>query len=379
MDVFSVKGGKKLRCGYTTGSCAAAAAKAAAVMALTGNVVSAVSVATPRGIVLHLDVQHCLMQPQRASCAVAKDSGDDPDITNGILVYADVVLTDRDTAICGGEGIGRVTKPGLACPVGEWAINPVPRRMICSELDEVRKTYRYDGGFAVTISIPGGEALARKTFNPRLGIAGGLSVLGTTGIVEPMSEKALVDTIRLEMDARRAAGDTHMLAFFGNYGVDFSRSQLGLDVSRRVTISNYVGEMLDYGVYCQFDDILLIGHIGKLVKVAQGIMNTHSAWADGRTSFLALAAMLCGAPRRTGQAIYDAVTTDEAVRILMQEGLLADVMAFTCRKIEYYLEQRVRGEVTTGAVIFSNVYGVLGYTSRAEELLAYHKTRERLP
>ena len=375
MDLFSVTGGKKLRCGYTTGSCAAAAAKAAARMALTGEADAAVSITTPRGIILTLEIHDSAVQPGRARCAVVKDGGDDPDITNGLLVYADVTLTEQVIDIRGGEGIGTVTKAGLACPVGEWAINPVPRRMICQALEDVKTACGYGGGFAVTISIPGGEAVAKKTFNPRLGIVGGLSILGTTGIVEPMSEKALIDTIRLEMDARKAAGDRHLLAFFGNYGVDFSRGRLGVDVSRRVTISN-VGELLDYGLYCGFEDILLIGHLGKLVKVAQGIMNTHSAYADGRTSFLSLAAMLCGASRRTGQAVYDAVTTDEAVRILTQEGLREAVMAFTCQKIEYYMEQRVHGEVQTGAVLFSNTYGVLGYTSRARELLLHHTTRE---
>lgn len=376
MDLFSVTGGKKLRCGYTTGSCAAAAAKAAARMALTGEAAAAVSITTPQGVVLTLEIHDSAVHPGRARCAVVKDGGDDPDITNGLFVYTDVALTDQGIDIRGGEGIGTVTKAGLACPVGEWAINPVPRRMICQALEDVKTACGYGGGFAVTISIPGGEAVAKKTFNPRLGIVGGLSILGTTGIVEPMSEKALVDTIRLEMDARKAAGDRHLLAFFGNYGVDFSRSRLGVNVSRRVTISNYVGELLDYSLYCGFEDILLIGHLGKLVKVAQGIMNTHSAYADGRTSFLSLAAMLCGASRRTGQAVYDAVTTDEAVRILTQEGLREAVMAFTCQKIEYYMEQRIHGEVQTGAVIFSNAYGVLGCTSRARKLLLHHTTRE---
>ena len=376
MDLFSITGGKKLRCGYTTGSCAAAAAKAAARMALTGDAAAAVSITTPQGVVLTLEIHDSAVHPGRARCAVVKDGGDDPDITNGLFVYADVALTDQGIDIRGGEGIGTVTKAGLACSIGEWAINPVPRRMIRQALEDVKTDCGYGGGFAVTISIPGGEAVAKKTFNPRLGIVGGLSILGTTGIVEPMSEKALVDTIRLEMDARKVAGDRHLLAFFGNYGVDFSRSRLGVDVSRRVTISNYVGELLDYGLYCGFEDILLIGHLGKLVKVAQGIMNTHSSYADGRTSFLALAAMLCGASRKTGRAVYDAVTTDEAVRILTQEGLREAVMAFTCRKIEYYMEQRVHGEVQTGAVIFSNAYGVLGCTSRARKLLLHHTTRE---
>lgn len=376
MDLFSITGGKKLRCGYTTGSCAAAAAKAAARMALTGDAAAAVSITTPQGVVLTLEIHDSAVHPGRARCAVVKDGGDDPDITNGLFVYADVALTDQGIDIRGGEGIGTVTKAGLACSIGEWAINPVPCRMIRQALEDVKTDCGYGGGFAVTISIPGGEAVAKKTFNPRLGIVGGLSILGTTGIVEPMSEKALVDTIRLEMDARKVAGDRHLLAFFGNYGVDFSRSRLGVDVSRRVTISNYVGELLDYGLYCGFEDILLIGHLGKLVKVAQGIMNTHSAYADGRTSFLSLAAMLCGASRKTGRAVYDAVTTDEAMRILTQEGLREAVMAFTCQKIEYYMEQRVHGEVQTGAVIFSNTYGVLGCTSRARKLLLHHTTRE---
>ncbi len=373
-----MRDGKKLRLGYTTGSCAAAAAKAAAWMLLRGGKKETIRLLTPKGIELTLAVEDIHSAPDCVRCAIRKDSGDDPDITNGLLVYADVALTAQGVAIRGGEGVGTVTKAGLACPVGEWAINPVPRRMICQALEDVGTACGYGGGFAVTISIPGGEEVAKKTFNPRLGIVGGLSILGTTGIVEPMSEKALVDTIRLEMDSRKAAGDRHVLAFFGNYGVDFSRSRLGVDVSKRVTISNYVGELLDYGLYCGFEDILLIGHLGKLVKVAQGIMNTHSSYADGRTSFLALAAMLCGASRKTGRAVYDAVTTDEAMRILTQEGLREAVMAFTCQKIEYYMEQRVHGEVQTGAVLFSNTYGVLGYTSRAKELLLHHTTREIL-
>ena len=178
MDTFAVKGGQKLRCGYTTGSCAAAAAKAAAVMALTQTVISSADVTTPRGAVLKLNIEKQDIAPGRASCAVRKDSGDDPDITDGILVYAAVRLTGGETEIVGGEGIGKVTKPGLACPVGSWAINPAPRRMIEAALAEVRRHFGYGGGFGVELSIPGGRELAQKTFNPRLGIQGGISIKG---------------------------------------------------------------------------------------------------------------------------------------------------------------------------------------------------------
>ena len=376
MDLFTIKDGKKLRCGYTTGSCAAAAAKAAAVMVLTGQRVDAVSLTTPKGEVLHLQPEDISFGPSSATCAIRKESGDDPDITDGILVYATVEKTAGPMVVAGGPGIGRVTKPGLACSVGDWAINPVPRRMIEEALSDAAKECGYTGGLKLTLSIPGGEILAQKTFNPRLGIVGGLSILGTSGIVDPMSEQALVDTIHTEMDSRRAAGESHLLAFFGNYGVDFSRDELGLDVSQRVTISNYVGEMLDYAVYKDFSDVLLIGHIGKLIKVAQGIMNTHSRYADGRTTLLSLEAVFAGASRDLAKTIYDSLTTDEAVRILSEAGLLTPVMEAVCQKIDHYLEARTHGAIRTGAVIFSNVYGVLGYTSQAKDLLAVHQKGE---
>lgn len=377
MDAFTIKNGKKLRCGYTTGTCATAASKAAAVMALTGNLIPTVTVKTPKGITALLEIEDISLMHNAVSCAVRKDAGDDPDITNGMLVCSTVEKIEKGIEICGGKGVGRVTKPGLACAPGEWAINPTPRRMIREELQKIAASLGYTGGFRVVISLPDGEELAKKTFNPRLGIEGGLSILGTSGIVEPMSEQALVDTIHREMDERRAAGNSHLLAFFGNYGVDFSSDVLQIDVTQRVTISNYVGEMLDYAVYKQFDDVLLVGHIGKLVKVGQGIMNTHSRYADGRMTLLALTAMLQGADPAIGQAIYASVTTDEALRILQKQNLLEPVMAAVCDKIDYYMEQRVQRQLRTGAILFSNVYGVLGYTSQAKRLLTYHQGKGR--
>ena len=346
-------------------------------MLLSQKTVSMVRIETPSGTILELEPEDIMFQSDAVQCAVRKDAGDDPDITNGILVYAAVRKTNTGFAIHGGEGVGQVTKPGLACAVGEAAINPVPRRMIAAALQEAAVQNGYTGGLSVIIFIPEGKMLAAKTFNSRLGIVGGLSVLGTSGIVKPMSEQALIDTIHIEMNSRKAAGETHLLAFFGNYGVDFSRDILHIDVSQRITCSNFVGEMLDYAVYCGFEDVLLIGHMGKLVKMAQGIMNTHSRCADGRTTFLSMAAMLAGASRTTGQAIYDSLTTDEAVKILQAAAVLEPVIAQVTDKIEFYMEHRVLNTLRVGAVLFSNTYGVLGYTSQARELLTLHEKKER--
>ena len=280
-----VSQGKLMRRGYTTGSCAAAASKAAAVMLLSGEETDSIKLDTPKGITLTLDVLDILRGPGFARCAIRKDSGDDPDDTNGTLIYATVSslhagipeeelvmqphtasveqLDDR-VEIWGGIGVGKVTKPGLSCKVGGPAINPVPRKMITREVLAAMKQYGCDETLRVVISIPDGPAIAPKTFNPRLGIEGGISVLGTSGIVEPMSDRALIDTMYTEMDSRKANGYKDLLVFFGNYGADFTRDEMKIDISTAVTCSNFVGELLDYAVLQGFESVLIIGHSGKL-------------------------------------------------------------------------------------------------------------------
>ena len=378
MEEYQFSYGKNLRCGYTTGSCATAASKAAAVMLLTGEPVELVRIDTPKGIVLNLEPLEIKRSNEYVSCAIRKDSGDDPDDTNGVLVYARVEKIDEPgIKICGGVGVGKVTKPGLACSVGDAAINPTPRKMITSELTKVMEEANYTGGLQVTISIPAGVEIAKKTFNPRLGIVGGLSVLGTSGIVEPMSERALIETIHVEVKAQKARGNKNLLVFFGNYGEDYSRDVLKLDISERVTCSNYVGELLDYAVYCGFETLLIIGHAGKLVKLAQGVMNTHSKYADCRTEVMALQAMLHGASKEVGQEIYDCLTTDEVTKILKREGLFEPVMKEVTKKIDFYMQHRVHGKIKTGALMFSHVHGILGKTEFADELMELHKRKEK--
>ena len=376
MEEFQFSQGKNLRCGYTTGSCATAASKAAASMLLTGERVETVRIDTPKGIVLNLEPLDVEMTPEYVSCAIRKDSGDDPDDTNGVLVYSKVErISEPGIVIEGGIGVGRVTKPGLSCAVGGPAINPTPRKMITTEVTSVMEENNYQGGLKVTISIPEGVEISKKTFNPRLGIIGGLSVLGTSGIVEPMSENALIETMRVEMRARKADGTKHLLVFFGNYGEDFTRDVLKMDITGAVTCSNFVGELLDYAVFLGFETLFIIGHSGKLVKLAQGVMNTHSKYADCRTEFMAMQAMFHGASTQIGEEIYKCLTTDEVTKVLKREGLFDVVIDEVTKKIDFYMQHRVHGKIKTGAMMFSNVYGVLGKTEYADELIKIHQNK----
>ena len=377
MEEYQFSQGKNLRCGYTTGSCATAAAKAAATMLLIGERVESVRIDTPKGIVLSLEPLEVEQTADYVSCAIRKDSGDDPDDTNGILVFAKVErVAEPGVHIEGGVGVGRVTKPGLACAQGGPAINPTPRRMITSEVTSVMEQVGYTEGLLVTISIPEGVEIAKKTFNPRLGIVGGLSVLGTSGIVEPMSEKALIETMYVEMRAQQARGNKNLLVFFGNYGEDFTRDVMQLDLEGAVTCSNFVGELLDYAVFLGFETLLLIGHSGKLVKLAQGVMNTHSKYADCRTELFALQAMFRGASIEVGKEIYGCLTTDEVTKILKRENLFEPVMEQVTEKIDFYMQHRVHGKIKTAAFMFSNVYGILGKTKYADALIQLHTKKE---
>ena len=376
VDEFEVVNGKKLRCGYTTGSCATAAAKAATIMLFTNKDVDTVSINTPKGVVLNLAVLEIRREHSAVTCAIRKDAGDDYDDTNGVLVYACVKKkAQAGIKISGGVGVGQVTKPGLSCAVGGPAINPTPQKMIINEVSSICEKYHYQEGLDVIISIPAGVEIAKKTFNPRLGIVGGLSILGTSGVVEPMSETALIKTMQVEMDVQKSRGNKQLLVFFGNYGEDYAKDILGLDIGEHVTCSNFVGELLDYAAYREFESLLLIGHSGKLVKLAQGVMNTHSKYADCRTEALALNAMFLGADPSVGREIADALTTDEAIKILQREKLLDPVMTKIMERIDYYMQHRVHEKVKTGAIMFSNVYGVLGLTKDAQELINLQKAR----
>ena len=363
-----------MRYGFTTGSCAAAAAKAAAYMLLSGRQKNTITIETPKGIPYTAEILEITRGEKAVQCAVRKDGGDDPDITSGALIYAEVSLTDHtrmqatDTRIHidGGIGVGRVTKPGLDQPVGNAAINHVPREMIAKEVLEVCDLMDYKGNLQIIISVPEGEAIAKQTFNPRLGIVGGISILGTSGIVEPMSNQALLDTIRVELNQRRAEGFDYIAVAPGNYGLDFMKKAYGYDLDKSVKCSNFIGVTIDMAVECGFTRMLLTGHIGKLIKVAGGIMNTHSKEADCRMELLSAFAIHEGAGADVAAKILDCVATEEAVRLLREAGKQQEVMDYAMERIMFYLNKRAGGRMQIDCIMYDNTFGELAKSKEAD-------------
>ena len=365
-------GTKRMRCGYTTGTCAAAATRAAAELLLHGTLVPAVTVSTPSGTDVVVEIEEHEAGDGWAQCVVQKDAGDDPDVTDGVLVYARVERSaEPGVRIDGGVGVGRVTAEGLDQPVGAAAINSTPRRMIAEQAEAALQAGACPGGtgLLVTISIPAGVELAAKTFNPRLGIEGGISVLGTSGVVRPMSEDALISSIELQMRTLRARGETSVLVVPGNYGSDFARSQLQLDTTDAVSCSNYFGATIDAASMLGFERMLIVGHIGKMAKVAGGIMNTHSRVADCRVEVLAAHAALAGAPQDAVRQVMAAATTDAAIEALAACGIREAAMASLVRGLASKLDNRASGALKVEAVVFSNAHGILGQTPGAAALL----------
>ena len=297
------------------------------------------------------------------------------DVTTGLPVIASVALRPElsgEVRIHGGEGVGRVTKSGLDQPVGEAAINHVPRAMIKEALEKEAESAGYAGGFDVTISIEGGAETAKRTFNPHMGVEGGLSVLGTSGIVEPMSQQAILDTIQLEMGqaALRAVSPRRLILAPGNYGLDYLHGKMpALKNIPVVKTSNFIGDTMDMAAASHFEEVVLVGHIGKLVKLAGGVMNTHSRTADCRTELLCAHAALCGASRDVCAALMNAATTDACMEILDGAEMREPVLSSLLDAIQLHLDRRAAGAFRVGAVLFSNQYGPLGQTRTAKELL----------
>lgn len=423
--------GKLMRYGYTTGSCAAAAAKAAVLYLLNGTPPRTVLLSTPKGKELRLLVENakCLSKegfPLCAQCAVRKDAGDDPDVTHGTLIFSKVqILRDAESSrdldssvilaipdgdnpnwkelidrievrIDGGEGIGRVTKPGLDQPVGSAAINSGPRMMIrtavleaISEIlaNDTNELKRYErkinerngmetardeadslsalrrvlseGRLAVEVivSAPEGELLGKRTFNPMMGIEGGISILGTTGIVEPMSDHAIAGTIEAEVSVIAAAGHKRLMINLGNYGENFTTKYLGLETEPSVKCANFIGVAVDAAVAEGLDNILLIGHIGKLVKLGISMFNTHSNNGDGRLETIAACAVESGLNIELVRTILSCATTEAAVDVLDEAGRLAPVLERLKYRIEKSIERHIPDSVRMEFICFSGKIG----------------------
>ncbi|KAF1084501.1 cobalt-precorrin-6A synthase [Sporotomaculum syntrophicum] len=366
LEEYVVVNGNKYRKGYTTGSCAAAAAKASVMMLLSGSVVEEVSIDTPAGVRLNLPVTDVCITAESAGCAVLKDGGDDPDMTSGLKIFA----TARRKSALGieiraGEGIGRVTLPGLKVAVGKPAINPVPEQMI---LKEVGNVLPENVGVEIMFTVPGGAEAALKTFNPKLGIIGGISILGTSGIVNPMSEEAWKEALALELNVLVAKGKKSAVYVFGNYGEHFVTQEIGLDKDNLIKVSNFMGFMLDKAVECGLEKILIVGHLGKLVKVAAGIFHTHSRVADARKEIMAAYTALEGAPAATVAQVYACRTTEAAAEIINRHGLQG-VYDRIVANVSQRCMDHVFNKIQIGCILFHQDYTLLAMDENARKIL----------
>lgn len=373
MNDYIWHNGKKYRTGYTTGSCATAAAKVAALMILRQQPINNVSIVTPSGVTLNLTVQDSSIQGDSAVAAIEKDGGDDVDATHGMLIYARVVLNGSgDIVIKGGVGIGIVNRKGIGLSVGEAAINRTPRQTIEAAVRDVIGPHR---GAQITIFAPEGEERAKKTYNSRLGILGGISIIGTTGIVTPMSDESWKKSLSLELTMKRNDGLDKVILVPGNHGERFVNDQLGIDTKYVVTMSNFVGFMLKEAERLEFRQIMLVGHLGKLVKVAAGIFHTHSHIADGRMETLVANLALLGAPYSLLEQVEQCATTEEAM-ILIDNAGWQTVYERIAKKIQQRMALLFRFNTTPpqcDALVFDYDGRVLGSSQPLPQLkAAYH-------
>lgn len=369
-DNYVYYNGRKLRKGYTTGTTATAASVAAAKAILDQKAPAIVKVNAANGTPVQFDVQDCTFDRNHASVAIKKDGGDDQDATDGMLIYSTVTLRpDHTITLDGGEGIGRVTQDGLANKPGMPAINPTPYKLI---QEGVRDVLGPDRGADIIISAPEGERVAKLTYNPKLGIVGGISILGTSGIVTPMSEESWKHSISIEMNIHRKRGDTEIILTPGNYGEDFLKDNMHIPVTKQVQMSNFVGYVLKEVQRLGFTKVLMVGDLGKMIKVAGGIFSTHSKDADARAEIMVANLALMGAPLDLMKNVYGCLTTISMIKLINEAGY-QDVYQTIVDKIKGRAEKLLahkKPQVEIDAVIFSRDTGFLAATKPLKEIEA---------
>ncbi|HBF4444239.1 TPA: cobalt-precorrin-5B (C(1))-methyltransferase [Clostridioides difficile] len=404
MEEYVYIDGKKYRRGYTTGSCATGASKAAVYMLITKNRINTINIDTPKGIPLLLKVDNINISDTFVECSIKKDGGDDIDATHTMDIYARaeivakndknkgyLTLKDIDSLstnseckselykfirVYGGIGIGVVTKKGLSVDVGKPAINPTPLKMINHEIrkligDNFESILGNDKVLKITIFAPQGETVAKKTFNPRLGIVGGISIIGTTGIVEPMSDEGWKKSLSIELQMKKEQGLDKIILVPGNHGEQFIREKLNLDIKYVVRVSNFVGYMIKEAQRIGYKKILMAGHIGKFIKVSAGIFNTHSKVADARSEILVANLALMGARYEFLNKINQCVTTEEAVELINNSEYreVYNILSNKCReRVKQYLNEN-SDDIDVEVIIFSMDKSLLGESDNTDDLV----------
>ncbi len=383
-----------MRFGYTTGSCATAAAKAAAIGLFTGNIPDEVEINTPASVKLRLKIHHRQLSANEAACAVQKDAGDDPDVTNGCYVHAKVMRNFAQTIeIDGGEGVGRVTKPGLQVPVGHAAINPVPRRMIEGAVKEVIGN---GCGLKIVISVPEGKVLGEKTFNPKLGIVGGISIIGTTGIVRPMSEDAFKTSLLCGLDIAQGIGYETVVLVPGSLGERSTLNLFDIPKDQVIQISNFVGFMLTAAGQRNFKRIILAGHPGKLAKLLRGDFQTHSAVSKPANDILIdiIEQQVQNGGQESGVGGQKTetrlpnsmlnqlkeISTIEGIIELLKEYKYLSLMNKVAEKVEtkvleFYRDKQPFPTLEVGVILFDMKGSIIGISNSAQTWLNVTKTK----
>ena len=330
IDEFNIKNGHTQRYGFTTGTTATAAAIGATYMYLNDKR-DIVDVELPAGITLTIPLEFVNKEKNLFTCGVKKNAGDDPDVTDGILISTKLEFIKKENGLefnfFAGEGVGVFTKDGLALPKGEAAINPVPRQMMIDNLSVILKEHGFSGIVNITVTVENGADIAKKTFNERLGIIGGISILGTSGLVLPMSKTALLQTIEADIKFRlKNSKERRVYLAPGNIGAKFLENNFNINSTTVAIISNFIGESIDYAISNDAREIVLCGDLGKLIKLSGGIMNTHSNDSDSRLELLVAAVIkLCikekkELPIQIISNLFEQKTTTGAVNIIKENN-----------------------------------------------------------
>lgn len=367
---------KQLKGGYTTGACLAAGAKAGAMIMQGEDIGDRVDIVALDGTPLQIPIASVELLAHGVKVEIIKDAGDDPDITNGTSVfitfsfwaqeqlqpvYGQSILY-KQILFEAGQGIGHATKPGLSLAVGEPAINPGPRQLVYNSIKDIIG----DKACLVRVDIPAGTELATKTLNPVLGIEGGISVIGTTGVLRPMSEEAFKNSLVPQIEVAKAAGFTTQIFVPGKIGERIATSW-GLPTEAMVQTSNFIGFMLEAGADHGLERILLFGHIGKLAKVAAGVFHTHNRVGDARLEVLAAYSAAQGMPAEGVQRILQAVTTEEALPVIEEYGLQS-VYQIIAARASYRAERLLFNRLQVGTVLVTLHGKLLGMDEKAKEI-----------